>query len=207
MAATQKARAVGFVSEVSRFAFDDNAVTHPHRRVFGRAQAPCRKERAAFRHGFGLHEQLLESGMRAVTSVRGERDFAIRSHFDFARALREVAQRHATNLGVVFRRDDDLGQGFDFAIATAERGAVGTETRVITAVAARDGLVRVRPENAVIDIAQINKLSPVVARGVAAPTRNIQFFPARITAARHGQGNRVLAVAQQVDARCGRVGT
>ncbi len=66
---------------------------------------------------------------------------------------------------------------------------------------AQGGLIRRGPEFPRRHIAQINKRSPAVARGIFAPAGDRQIAPAAVAAAGAADDHMVTAIGQQVDFR------
>ena len=68
----------------------------------------------------GLDEEIAESRMPGVSGSGSEHHFQIAGQFNVARAIGIIRDTYAPQLGVVFRRDDDLHAGNNSCIAAAE---------------------------------------------------------------------------------------
>ena len=70
--------AVGFkLGRVGKRRLGDHEVRGPDRAIVGGAEAAPRDQRCAMRQPFGFDEELVESGMRAISPVRRERELEV----------------------------------------------------------------------------------------------------------------------------------
>ena len=132
-AATEKPHPVGLVLRAP-------PLPGPRRRPRGRprrtAPSGARARRVANRasscgDGLGLHEEVREHRVRRLRGGWREHELGVRGDLDLPRPRAEVGERHATELGVVLRRDDHLEGRRDRAVPPVELGAVLEEGRAV----------------------------------------------------------------------------
>ncbi len=184
-AAPDEPGAVGFAGDLTLLA----ALTHhqmqqPGRLFFFGAGAAGAKNGGRWAHEFGLHEQIAEGGMGCVRGGSREHHFRITGQFDDARAWRMIGERDAPQLHVVFRRNADFGVDFEAGMTLAKLGARLREDGFVAFRCAQGGLMGGGPEFSRGHIAQIDKRSPAIARGILAPAGDRQIPPAAVAAAR-----------------------
>ena len=139
--APQEARAVCLVlCRSDCLAFDDHQVYAPDFALLLRARAAARKQRVRFRDELGFDGKVAESRVRRVRRRRVEDDFAVARDFDFTRARRLVRECRAAQLGVVFRRDDDLGARPDACVEPPDFDPVFRERDFVIARRAQSRL-------------------------------------------------------------------
>ncbi len=150
---------------------------------------------------FGLHEQLGESRMGDVVSRARQRQLGIGGQLDLARARAVIGDADAAHLRVVLGRHDHLGQRRHPSVAAHDLGAVLGEARGVLRRLRDRRLIGRRPDFAVLDVAQEDIASPIVAGRILAPARHRHVAPARVAGARHRQHHGEIAVRQQMRAR------
>ena len=69
--------------------------------------------------------------MRHVGGAGREHDLRVAGQLDVPRALAVIGDRHAPQLGIVFRRHDDLGAGLDVVVEAAEHRAIGGKGHLV----------------------------------------------------------------------------
>ncbi len=141
--------------------------------------------------------------MRDVRGLGAQHQLGVRSHLDVVRAAGGIAQREASDLGIVFRGHLYLERGHDVAVAADDLGAVLSEAHLVHRRLRGAGLVARRPDAARLEIAQQDVTAGVVARRVFAPARHRQIVPAAVARAGGGEHHRVATVREQVGLRRG----
>jgi len=108
VAAAEETGAVGLYLDVTdRFAFDDREMGGPQLGLV-RAAATARRQDGARGQQFGLYEHLGEGLVRCIGQWRRQHDLGVGGDLDVTRRTAGIGDRHATDLGVVLRRDHDV---------------------------------------------------------------------------------------------------
>src|SRR6266576_3334638 len=118
-----------------------------------------------------------------------------------------VGERGAPQFYVVFRRDTDFGVNLETILALAKLGTRLREYGFVAFGGAQGGLVSGRPKFSRRHVAQINKGSPAIARGVFAPAGHRQIAPATVTATCVADCDMIATVGQEVHLRRPRRGS
>ena len=136
--------------------------------------------------------------MCRVGRVRGQDDFGIRRHVDFASPASHVGDRDTTCLGIVFGRDGHVQPGGDRAIAPDDFDAILEERRLVTIGFDSTGLVARRPHGAAVGIAKEDVRTPAIACRVLVPAGHREMTPAAVSRPRRGHHHGVPAVGEQL---------
>src|SRR5712691_3435162 len=121
--------------------------------------------------------------MRDVGSLRRQHKLGIGSDVDLTRAVTGVRYRDATDLGIVFGRDEHLHSRLERSVAACELSAILVERDAVFAGIDATRLESSRPYPAAVDVAQKDIGAPFVAGGVLEPASHSQVAPAAITRA------------------------
>ena len=200
MSAPEKARPVGFdFRPRRRIAVDDGQMRGIDRRFAGRAFAPCGDDGAEICAELRFDEQLGEGRMRHVLRLRRQHQFGVGSDFDRAGTAAAVADRDATDLGIVFGRDDHLHRRGQRAVAADEFGPIFLEAHRVVVRLKSHRLEAGRPDRSALDVAQEDVGAGVVAGGVLPPPRDGEIAPAAIARPGRGQHRGEPAVGQEID--------
>src|SRR5262245_21128419 len=141
----------------------------PDRLFVGSAEPTTGEEGFAMRKPFGFDEELAESGMRAIGSVRREGELEVSGHLQAARFPRGIDQSHAPDLGVVFCGNDNFRKRFARPAFPSELCFVRRETPSVTALRTSHRLMGVTPDRAVFQIPKITDRAWHIAGRVGAP--------------------------------------
>ena len=158
------------------------------------------------REDFRLHEQLAERRMGRIGRRRRHHHFGKTGDLDAPLAVRIIADARAPDFDVVLGRDDDFRVQIEAVIGAAELGTPFRKDHFVFLRLDQGRLVHGGPDFAVIEIAQVAEITPVVARAILAPARHGQVFPAAVAAARIAHHDMIAAVRQQLRFRHGAVG-
>src|SRR6516165_11917333 len=120
--------------------------------------------------------------------------------------MRMVRESHASHLDVVFNRNADFRADLQLALALAILGARACKNGFVVFGWAQGGLISHGPEFSRRCIAQINKSSPAIARGILSPAGDRQIAPTAVAASGVGDCQVVTAVGQELDLRRARSG-
>ena len=173
-------------------------VHHPWRLFFGRPRSSRAVDGMTAADEFRLNEQIAEGRMRFVLRLRGEYDLRVARHFNRPRSVGTVAQGDATQLDVVFWRDTDLRIRFDLVIGPTKLDTCLGENRFVRLRNRRRRLPRVRPDPAVVEVAEIAETTECVAGGIFAPACHRQITPATGTATRACHRDVVVAIGKNM---------
>ena len=173
----------------------------PRRPLLSRPRPPGTEDRLPFAHQFRLQEQVAEGGVSQVVFLRGQDHFRIASHLNGPWSIGPVRHGDSPQLNVVLGGDANLHVRIDLCLAAAEFGTALGENRFVPSRGLERRLPRCGPEGAALQVAQVAKRSPTIARAVFAPARNGQVAPAAVAAARAGHHEMVSAVGKQIDLR------
>src|SRR5687768_13637188 len=77
-----------------------------------------------------------------------------------------IAECDASDLHIVFRRQDDFYVTLDTQAPAAELSAVCAKSRSVAGVLHIDGLMSQRPQSAAFLLAKVEKGTPIVTRGI-----------------------------------------
>src|SRR6516162_6062147 len=117
-----------------------------------------------------------------------------------------VRKSYASQFDVVFNGNADFCADLQVALALAILGARPRENNLVVFGWAQGGLISYRPEFSRRCIAQINKSSPAIARGILSPAGDRQIAPTAVAASGVGDCQVVTAVGQELDLRRARSG-
>src|SRR6516164_5677479 len=93
-----------------------------------------------------------------------------------------VRKSYASQFDVVFNRNADFCADLQVALALAILGARPRKKNFVLFRWMQGGLISHRPEFSSCCIAEINKSSPTIARGILAPAGDGQIAPTTVTA-------------------------
>src|SRR5215471_20830419 len=144
--------------------------------------------------------------MSRIRPGNGKNHFGVTRQFDEALRMRMVRESHASQLDVVFNRNADFRADLQLALALAILGARACKNGFVVFGWAQGGLISHRPEFSRCCIAQINKSSPTIARGILAPAGDGQIAPTAVAASGVGDCQVVTPVGQEVGLWRARVG-
>ena len=171
---------------------------HP-RRFFAGCTRPARAQNGLrVAENLGVHEQITEGPVREVGIQWREDDLRVAGQLDDAGLGREIRQRDAADLDVVFWRYGNLRMRVDVVVAAAIFGAALHEDRLVLRRMTPCRLIGRRPERAGNDVAQIAEHAPPVARRIFAPARDGQILPPAVPTAGVGSHDVIAAVGQQM---------
>ena len=194
-----KTHAVGFVGYLSgHSAAHGHQVEHPRRVLVDRTGAARAYDRTARSDDLGLDEQVAERRVRRIRQWCGEHDLRVARDVDLATGPRTIGDSHPAQFNVVFRGDDNLGMGLVFEIAAPELCPSLRKDRLIGLCRIERRLMRIRPERAAREVADVAESAPVVACCVLAPTRHREIFPAAVAATGIGHQNVIAAIGQEL---------
>ena len=158
------------------------------------------------RQDFRLHEQLAEREMGRIGRRRRHHHFGKAGDLDAPLAVRIIADARAADFDVVLGRDDDFRVQVQAMVGTAKFRAPLGENHFVLLRFDQGWLIHGGPDGAVVEVAQVAEIAPVIARAVLAPARHGQVFPAAVAAARIAHHDVVAAIRQQLRFRHGAVG-
>ena len=107
-----------------------------------------------------------------------------------------VVDRYLADLGVAFARNGDFQVRFQVAVAAAKFGLVDRIGDLVAVRLDLRGMIMGRPDFLRGDVAHVNELPPVIARGVGSPARDREIVAAAVAAAGVGDHDAVLAVGE-----------
>src|SRR5215469_2856293 len=173
--------------------------------TFG-AGAPSAKDTLICLHELRLHEQIAEDRMRRIRPGNSEDHFGVTCQLDDALRMGMVRKSHASQLDVVFSRNADFRADLEVAAALAILGTRTVKNNFVLFGWAQGGLISCRPEFSCDCIAQINKGSPAITRGILTPASNRQITPTTVAASGIADGQVITSVGQEVDFGNARIG-
>ena len=152
--------------------------------------SPRRKDRAEIGMILGLDEQLREGGMRDIGALWPQCEFGIRRDLDVARSTSGVGDGHATNLGVVFGRDEHFERRRQSAVSSRDLDAVLVEIDSIFIGLSARRLKTGRPDGAAPYVPKKDIRSAIVSRSILSPSRDGDVAPPAVSGAgrRHHHG-------------------
>src|SRR5215813_3417616 len=121
------------------------------------------------RREFGFDEEIEESRVRRISARRSQNYFSVTGQFDFAGPVSVVGNRYLADFGILFRRYDDLRVGHDAAVGAPKVGLVFGKGDLVRLRCAAYRLLSGRPDRAAVNITQVNKGPPIVARNIFSP--------------------------------------
>ena len=131
-AAAEEPSPVGFHLRLSHgAAIDDGEVRGPDFGLARRSPSPRRQNGADVGQIFGFDEQLGKGWMRDVGSLGRQHELGIGGDVDLPHAAAGVRDRDATDLGIVFRRDEHLHRRRERSVAARELGAILIESDIV----------------------------------------------------------------------------
>ena len=202
VATAQKARAVRLkLGRINRGRLHDHQVRRPDRLIMRRAWTPPGEERLTFGQPLGLDEEFVESRMRAVGLVRGQREFEVAGQFEAARLLGDVHQGHSPDLGVVLGRHHDLGEGIARTAALSKFRSVGGEVPCVEQPRRTHWLMGDAPEHSAVEVLDVTGRPRHIAGGIRVPASDIQIAPAEVTSTGICHHHRTGAVGKQLRPR------
>ena len=107
-ASAEKLGAIGFKFRRFDERFWHHKVRSPDRPVVGTAEAAPGDQGFATRQPLSFDEELVESGMCAICTMRRKSQFQITRQLQLACFARCVHQSHAPDFGIVFRGDNNF---------------------------------------------------------------------------------------------------
>ena len=117
-----------------------------------------------------------------------------------------IGERDAAHFDVIFRRNGDFGVRIDLVDARAKLGAALAEDGFVSCRGAATWADARRTRTLPLsEVAQINKSTPAIARGIFPPAGQRGVVPQAVAAARVGHHDVITAIGEQMDFRRGRV--
>src|SRR5262249_5488936 len=170
------------------------------------AGAPSAKNTLICPHELRLHEQIAEDRMRRIRPGNSEDHFGVTCQLDDALRMGMVRNSHPSQLNVVFPRNADFRVDLEVAVALAILRTRTAKNTCVLSGWAQGGLISYRPEFSRHRIAQINKGSPTITRGILAPAGNRQITPTTVAASGIADSQVITSVGQEVDFGNARIG-
>ncbi|KAG0506021.1 MAG: hypothetical protein Udaeo_06110 [Candidatus Udaeobacter sp.] len=173
----------------------------PHWTVVGSAEAAPGDKGVAIRQPLSFDEQLVESGMRAVRSMRRKSELDVTGQLQLTRFARRIHQSHSSDFRVVFGGDDNFCDRLARSTPPPKLRFVRRETPGVTALRRSHRLMCVAPSRSTFQIADVAKQPRHVASRIGAPARHVQVQPAQVAAAGVGHRSGAGSVGEEMNAR------
>src|SRR5262249_7358761 len=169
--------------------------------VVGTAKAAPRDQGFATRQPLSFDEQLVESWMRAIRSMRRKSELDETGQLQSTRFARRIHQSHSSGFRVVFSRDNNFCDRLARPTPPPKLRFVRRETPGVTALRKSHRLMCIAPSRSTFQIPDIAKQSRHVASRIGAPARHVQIQPAQVAAAGVGHRNRAGSVGEEMNSR------
>src|SRR5207249_6138684 len=136
----------------------------------------------AIRQPFSFDEELVESGMGAIRSMRRKSELEVTGQLQSTGFARRIHQRHSSDFRVVFRGDDNFRDRLARPTPPPKLRLVWSETPGVTALGRSHRLMGVAPSRSAFQIPDITKRARHIAGRIGAPTRYVQVQPTQVAA-------------------------
>ena len=121
--------------------------------------------------------------MCSIRCGRRQHHFRITGYFQVSFFPRPVVNPDLSHLYVIFRRNHDLGMGFQVLLLPSELGPALGEYHFIGFCGAQGWLVTGGPDALLVQVADKTISSEMIAADVLTPTGNRNILPAAVAAA------------------------
>src|ERR1041385_2810699 len=146
----------------------------PDGAIIGTTKAAPGNKSFAFRQPLSFDEQLVESGMRAIGSMRRKSELDVTRHLQVTGFARRIHQSHSPDLRVVFGRYDNFCDRLARPTPPSKLRFVRRETPRIPALWKSHRLMCVAPSRSTLQIPDVAKQPRHVASRIGAPARHVQ---------------------------------
>ena len=145
--ATQESRTIGFpLDRTAKPPVHGKDMERPGVGLLGGSRTPAEQQTRALRVVLRFDEEFAESGMGDIVFGACEHDFGVAGDLDFARPVAAIGDRQPPDFHIVFRRHDDLEQGFEVAVAAPEGALLEIERGFEHVRFTADRLIGGRPD-------------------------------------------------------------
>ena len=155
----------------------------------------------AIRQPLSFDEQLVESGMRAIRSMRRKSELDVTGQLQSTPFARRIHQSHSSDFRVVFGRDDNFCDRLARPTPPPKLRFVRRETPGITALRRSHRLMCVAPSRSTFQIPDVAKQPEHIASRIGAPACHVQVQPAQVAAAGVGHRDGAGSVGEEMNAR------
>ena len=177
-------------------ASSNQAVESPVLRFIGAAWPAAGQNRTLARPKLRLDEQL---GKRRVIGVRlaaGECELDVAGELDPPRPAAAIREPAATQLEIVLRSNANGKPALDLAVQADDFGDGTVESELVGVRCDARRLVAGRPDELIVEIAQIEVKPVAIAGRVCRPARHVEAAKLRNAASHSGERHAVSAVGE-----------
>ena len=197
--ATDEAGAVGFVfARPDGVSFDHAQVCSPRGRVAGGLRSAAGQQGIKPGLVLGLNEQIRERSVRAVGRGGCQHDLRVGRHFNFARLIATVGDRHSARFRILLCRNQHLQARVQRAVATDDLDPILGKGSAVLIGPGAGRLKARRPHVTRIEIAQIYRLPCFIAGAVGLPASHREVAPTAKPCAGGIDHHGVATVAKQL---------
>ena len=164
-------------------------------RFFIRAPRSTASQQSAGRFiELGFQKELRERWVSLVSATVVQAYLCIAGQFQFARLAAVIDKRHRPHLGIGVRHDTNRPTRLDVAVQAAEFSLVSVKLAFVLISFAAQRLIAGGPDFVLSQVADVNELTPAIARHIFAPAADIKAPPRADSGPNGRNHNAVLAV-------------